>query len=346
METPATAEAFCADLAFFAVLGFGFPNMNIAHGVRVFEVERMGRVGRIGGVVKEIGKILAYLVAVLILGSFLAPPLYWAGQGLIESGHLVWLKRFGFQKYFNRAVLISAFVLLWPTVQWLRIRSLGEFRMERDEFWRRHLCQGILLGAGVMLVLGGVYSVFGIYVPKGSGVPWGKIGAALGSACVVSVLEETLFRGGIFGLFRRSLSGRGALWATSALFALVHFIKPNPNVRVPEVHWLSGFELLPHSFHQFGQPVLFLGGFLTLLVFGWVLGVAVERTGSLWMSIGIHGGLVFVKLSFERIMQNKGVCLPWVGSELQVGLIPVILLLGLGWAVMRLGRSGSVGGAA
>ena len=317
-----------------------------------FLVEPEAGLRTISGTLKEIGKILTYLCGVLICGALIAPPLYWALQSIMAAGYLTSWQRFGFQKYLNRGILISAFVLLWPMLKWLQIRGRSELKVESDVNWVRHLVQGLVVGAGVMAILAGGYFVFGVYQARPV-LEWSKLVTAASSAVVVSVLEESLFRGGINGLFRRSLSASGALWATSLLFAAVHFIKPDPSVKITEVFWWTGFELLPRSFHQFAKPLLFLGGFATLLVFGLMLGVAAWRTRSLWMSIGIHAGLVFVKLSFEKLTERKVEYLPWIGPELQVGLIPVALLLVAGGVVWMLTKrdfskgndcGGSVGG--
>ena len=276
---------------------------------------------------KEIGKILAYLCAVLLCGALLAPPLWWGVHALMDAGYLHSLQRYGFQKYLNRAVLLSAFVLLWPTLRWLQLRGRSELCLEPDPHRGRHLKLGLLLGAGAMALLATGYLCAGVYTLQTS-PRWWVLGSAALSGLVVSALEESLFRGGILGLFRRSLSTRAALWATSILFAAVHFIKPDPSATPPEITWRAGLLLLPHSFHQFANPVLFVGGFITLLIFGLLLGLAALRTRSLWMSFGIHAGLVFVKLGFEKLTDRRFTWLPWIGPELQVGLFPVLLLLG------------------
>jgi membrane protease YdiL (CAAX protease family) len=123
------------------------------------------------------------------------------------------------------------------------------------------------------------------------GVPeWAVWAKALCTGMVVGLLEESLFRGAIAGLLERSRGAGWALWGTSGLFAGVHFLKPDPSAKMEVVGWGSGFELVPRMFYQFSEPRLWLGGFGTLWVFGMVLGLAVRRTGSLWLSIGIHAG--------------------------------------------------------
>jgi len=293
--------------------------------------------------VKEAGKIIAYVCGVLVLGALLAPPLWWAAHAMMGMGFLLVLQKFGFQKYFNRSALVAALVLLKPLVGALGLRGWRPPLFARDTHWARRMVLGVALGAGAMAVLAGVYLWAGAYVWKGE-VSWREVGAVLASAVVVGVLEESVFRGVLGGLVERGMGvgreGR-ALWVTSGLFAALHFLKPDPSLVVGEVFWWSGFALLPHLFHQFTQPLLLLGGFGTLLVFGLLLGLAARRTGSLWMSIGLHGGLVLVKGLFSKGADRAMEWWPWSGPELQVGLLPVLVLflvLGLVWVLTRESR--------
>lgn len=309
-------------------------------------MERGVACATITGSVKEAGKILAYVCGVLVLGALVAPPLYWGAMALADAGVLVVLRKFPFQKYFNRGVLIAAVALFWPLVRWLGIRGWRPAVFRADPLWKGRLFKGALLGAGAMALLGGVYVAAGFYRFEHLPEP-GRVLSILAGAVVVGVLEEALFRGALTGLFERGMGSRAAWLAASGLFAVVHFLKPDPSVKVPEVGWTSGFALVPHSFHQFADPVLFWGGFGTLLTFGLVLGLAVRRTGSLWLSAGLHGGLVLVKELFSKSCERIAQYPPWVGPELQVGLAPVFMLLLAGLGVLLLtggARSGDAPG--
>jgi hypothetical protein len=103
--------------------------------------------------VKEIGKILTYLAAVLFLGAILAPGLYWAAHALADAGVLVVLRKYPFQKYFNRSLLLCAIALLWPFARWLGVSGKMNPTLEPDRHWKQHLGQGLFLGAGVMALL-------------------------------------------------------------------------------------------------------------------------------------------------------------------------------------------------
>ena len=274
--------------------------------------------------------LLAYFVAVIVLGALLAPPLYWAGQALAAHGMLTFLAGTEFQKFFNRAVLVAAVALLWPTVRALQLRSFRELGLIPDERRWQHAATGLCLAAIVVAAMALVYVSFDIYRWKKGDLPWGKVPWLFLSAVVVGVIEEALFRGAILGLFRRTLRPFAALFCVTAIFAAVHFLKPDEDFKITHVGWLSGFELLPHVFHQFTDPMTVLASFTTIFVLGWVCGYATLRTQSLWMAIGLHAGVVFVKMTFSKFTKRREELLPWIGDELQIGLVPVAVLVLLG----------------
>jgi membrane protease YdiL (CAAX protease family) len=282
---------------------------------------------------KEIAKIFAYLVAVVLLAAALAPPLYWAGQAVAARGVMPFLAETDFQKFFNRAALIAAIALLWPTIRWLRIAGWRDFGLLPDPRWKQHLLVGFLIAAAFVAAMAGAYVAMGVYKFKAV-LPWGHLPKLMLSAVVVSILEEALFRGAILGLFRRAAPVGVALFCTTFLFAAVHFLKPDDDVEITTVTWTSGFALLPHTFHQFTNPMMLLAGFTTLFVLGWVLGLATVRTHALWMSIGLHIGVIFVKMGFSKFTKRQEEYLPWIGRELQIGLVPVLVLALAGLAVL------------
>jgi len=275
---------------------------------------------------KEFGKILAYLAATVLLGALLAPPLFWLGQAVAARGVLTFLAETEFQKFFNRAVLVAAIALLWPATRWLRIGGWSELGLEPDPRWWRRFLTGFAVAALVVGAMAAVYVALDIYDWKKRDLPWIALPRLLLSALIIALLEEALFRGAIFGLFRRSMRPIVALFAVTFIFAAVHFLKPNDGVVITEVRWDSGFALLPHVFHQFGEPMTLLAGFTTIFTLGWVVGAATLRTRSLWLGIGFHAGLVFVKMSFSKFTKRQAEHLPWVGDKLEIGLVPVAAL--------------------
>lgn len=297
---------------------------------------------------KEIGKILLYLLAVVVIGAVIAPPLYWLGQDALELGARHGLAAFHqengrtvatgflaflaqkFRRYFDRAILVAACALLWPLVVSLKIRTLTDLGLQRDPARWRHFAFGLLVSVASVAALGAVAVGFGHYSFV-SPIPWGKIAFLPVGALAVAVIEESLFRGAIQGAVRRATSGAGTILFVSALYAVVHFLKPPENSAGPVlIIWSSGFAQALQAFWQFEELRLVFGGFITLFMVGVILGYARTRTRSLWMPVGLHTGWIIAKMGFNKIAHSRGETWPWFGSDLLTGLAPVLAVMAAG----------------
>src|ERR1051325_4050076 len=78
---------------------------------------------------KDAVRLLVYLIATVLLGALLAPPLFWAAQSLIAHGTFTFLAKFDFETFFHRALLVAAIALLWPFIRSLEIRSLADLQL-------------------------------------------------------------------------------------------------------------------------------------------------------------------------------------------------------------------------
>ncbi|MEY5009663.1 MAG: hypothetical protein RLZZ253_802 [Verrucomicrobiota bacterium] len=287
---------------------------------------------------KDLLKILGYFLGTLILGCLLAPPLFQAGQSLGQV--LPFIPKADFEKYFHRAVLLAALALLPLLARSLRIRSLAELGMEKDPAALRHYCFGFAASGLTVLVMATGYVLCGFYRFK-SVLPWEAVPKILLSALAVGFLEEAIFRGILQGVFQRSFSRIAALVSATLIFSSLHFLRAEEAAPIPDgsVCWSSAFTLLPGLFYKFKDPARLLSEWTTLTVFGAVLGLARMQTRAIWASAGLHTGLVFVKMAFSKFSKRTGECLPFIGSELQIGLVPVAALLicgcVVGWRLSR-----------
>ena len=265
----------------------------------------------------------------------MAPPLFWLGQSLIAHGILPSLARFDFESYFHRALLIAALILLWPLLRALRIGSWHDLALEKNPRAGADLAIGFAIAAIPLLCCGAVIIALHIYSLR-HGFLWQKMPTVLVAASIVPVLEELLFRGFILGVLLRSFSRLGALLLTSGLFSIVHFLKaPDQTTPNDAVRWFSGFDSIAHSFGQFADPMLFAAGFLTLFALGCILADARLQTSSLLLPIGLHAGWIFANGTFSKAAHRETLALPWLGKDLLVGIVPLILALA-SWVLMRL----------
>ena len=284
-------------------------------------------------------KIAAYLLAALLLGAILAPPLFWGGHALGGAvPALAWLQRTDFQRYFDRAMFLAALLLLWPTVRALRIGSWRELGLRPDPRAGRNAAFGFVAAGGLLWLLGIVLWQTGAYLPRPK-APWGEFGGFLVTALAVGAAEEAFFRGALYGLVRRTARPATALVFVAALFAVLHFLKPPPGaVPLTDVRWSSGFVLLPRAFWQWEDPQLVLGGLLTLLAVALVLGYARQRTGALWLPVGLHAGWVFGLKTFNKASRHPARPSFWIGDDLLHGFLPIAvvgLTGGLVWLWLR-----------
>jgi uncharacterized protein len=284
---------------------------------------------------RQAAKIVAYAAAVVILGCALAPLLWWGGRALVDSGSAPFLAEFAFPKYFNRAVLVSALLLAWPLLRWLGVRSWRELGLDPNPRRFVHLGTGWGIAVtGLMLVALLLLAIGKFKLRK----HWhmDTIVSRTISAWVVAVIEESFFRGALLGVLRRHLPWPKALAFVSVFFGCLHFVRP-PKHFAPmgEITVWSGFELLPQLLWQWGNPRLVVGGLLTLILVGAILGYSVIKTRSLYFAVGLHAGWVMALKIFDHLAKRKMKVSFWFGRDLVTGLGPV-LMLGLTFAVVAL----------
>ncbi len=285
------------------------------------------------------------------MGAIVSPYLCWGAQALLqwlqETGRIAdtheqqsWplseISKAGFERFFNRSVQFAALLGL-PLL--VRASRGGERLLPSLSFTRQSAMQlfiGFILAGGILLGLGAAYCHWGIYTWGGK-QPWSlgiAVGAPITAAIGAGIGEELIFRGLILGMMLRSMGTRSAVFCSTFLFAIVHFIKPPDGLSIDPSHieWSTGFWLLGRIITHFSQWDVLLAEFGTLFAVGWVLAWARVRTGALWASLGLHAGWVFSLKCFTGVTRGSkalrhGDYLPWVGENLKVGLVPLVVVL-------------------
>ena len=306
----------------------------------------------------EVLKITVYLVSTMLLGAILAPPLFlsckWVvAQGWLEGGPLdslnAALERSKFSRYFNRAMMLSAILMIYPTIRWIRSginntdRLRNNIALQSNPHRWKQLGLGFFLALIPLLLMGWVYVKVGYYVPRNpDDFEWSRVIInALSAAAGAAILEECFFRWGLMGLVLRTTNAFKSLLFVTFIYTLVHFLKPPPELQMPTVVWSTGFWFVGQIFAQFGNPVFIMAEFATLFTVGWILGYVRLKTSSLWMGIGLHAGWIFGIKLFSPITRKKmalAEMLPWAGKDLKTGIIPMVVVLLTGivvWIILR-----------
>ncbi len=295
-------------------------------------------------------KILVFVLATVVIGATLAPLLYQGGkhvvaEGWIEEGPLSGLHgsmdRATFSRYFNRAIMISALVLIGPMLSWLKKGKPSEKRpflasldLAPNPAWWRHLLVGFVVAASSLLLLGAWYVSQGWYATRESeDTLFQIILQALGTGFAVGFLEEFVFRGALYAVLGKVLRPRSLFFVIAIFFALIHFFQAPRTLVVGEVTSITGFwfvgRIFEYFFSQFGDLYFLLSEFAVLLAIGLVLGYTREVTRSLWLGIGLHAGWVFgVKMLSPMTSRafERSELMPWLGDTLRVGLVSTLVV--------------------
>lgn len=290
-------------------------------------------------------KLILYLIAVMLGGALLAPALYdfgqvgaaWlgshplgetaAGQSLLHS-----IRRAHFTRYFNRSALICAIIFIWPFLRWVKLDCSLLPSWKPFNTGLKQWGLGFVLASGLLLLLGFLFLGAGAYRLRP--VPgWSHFSEAVSAALGASLVEEFFFRSLLLGLLLRTMPIRVALFWSTFVFALVHFLKPPENWQIPshQIDWASGFLVLGQIAKGFGNFQFLLAEFATLFAVGWVLTSVRLQTGALWAGMGLHAGWVFGLKYFSGLTLYQKGWLPWVGMNLKIGVAPLLTVLLTGW---------------
>lgn len=236
--------------------------------------------------------LVIYFIVVFVGGALLAPWLYWFAQHAAHG----FPKICGapFHRFADRSFLILALAGLWPLLRALGAKSAGDLGIVPPYGQSRKFSGGLALGFFSLAVVAGIALGFGGRVFAQNLTAHkivGTIFSALATAAIVATLEEILFRGGIFGGLRRVIYWPAALVVSSAIYALTHFLQRSE--LAGSVAWNSGLVLLPQILAGFADFHALVPGFFNLTLAGILLGLAYQRTGNLYFSIGLHAGWVF-----------------------------------------------------
>ncbi len=267
-----------------------------------------------------------------MVGALLAPLLFWSAQSLAAHGVFSFLARYDFETFFHRALLVAAVLLLWPFLRVSHVQRMADLSLTPNPRWGRDFVAGTVVSVVPLLCCGALLIAFHIYSFRHS-FAWPRFGKMLVASITVPFIEEAFFRGIVLGVLLRTGRKYIAIFAVSAIFAAVHFLKA-PERTSAIVTWTSGFSSIAHAFDGIGDPMMMASALATLFFIGWILADARVLTHSLWLSIGLHAGWIFGSGAFSRLARQQTLAFPWIGKNMLVGIIPIAVAL-LTWLVMR-----------
>jgi hypothetical protein len=294
---------------------------------------------------RPVRSLLIYFVLVFVGGALLAPWLYWFTLDL--AAHLPLFDKLAsnpFHRFVGRSLLGAALLGLWPLLRSCRMLHWRDVGLNAGGRSPAGVVFGFLLGFGSLacvalpaISLGGR----SINPAHSSAQIVGHVFSAALAAIIVSILEEILFRGALFGILRKALSWPKALVLSSAVYALAHFLQKADSPGPP--NWWSGLALLPKMF-QGGPPLI--PAVFTLFVAGAVLALAYQRTGALFFSMGLHAGWIFWLKFYGFLTVKTPGANPsiWGADTLIDGWLALPILGCVFWIVSRMKIAGEGAG--
>ena len=304
----------------------------------------------------DVFRILIYVSVSFLLAALISPLLFNAGKNFAEvfadkdtTDTFSWLGKKAakaeFDTYFKRALLLTALLGLWPLIRAIRPRRptdddsvwLPLFRRPGNSLLSgpRQCSLGFFSCGGIFLIMALLIHIQGwrIWDPTVSTNEIPNLALkSLQPAIAVSFLEEILFRGLLMGVFLRSFRPAFTILAISLLFAFVHFLQPPSGTNVSDPYALTaGFEMLALIGQRFLEPQLLIFSFSSLFLTGIILAIARQRTGSIWLPIGMHAGWIFsvqlyMKLTEHHPNHANGAGI-YLGDSIREGVLPLTALI-------------------
>jgi len=274
------------------------------------------------------------ILASLLLSCLISPVIYVLIQflrGLSPGMHHA--LDFPFDRVMRRVVLVVTILLFYRERAKLEIMSLASIGMRREPGWRSLLCRGWILGTCSLALMLVIMLLFGSRRPEtsfsGSWDLTRQLVIASLSGAVVGFIEEPFFRGFILQSLFKDMRRSTSVVAMSLFFAIVHFFNASDMPPAHGFHPLLGFKALVYFFQPLLSPSELIPGFIGLFLVSIVLAYAYLRTGSLYLSIGLHAGWVFGIKAETLFLDRINSVAPWFFGDGRVvtGVFGWIMLL-------------------
>jgi membrane protease YdiL (CAAX protease family) len=251
-------------------------------------------------------RLLIFMLLILALTCVISPWLAMGAYWFATQGSPWPMEPYSFSRIFNRTFIISGIALFFACRRWLKIESFSQLGLVASFNESRDLLVGWALAIASMVALAAAMSFAGVFTPDfrlSLSESLSECASALLAGISVGFFEEIFFRGILFkGLLAEGNRVRAYILA-NLFYSALHFVKPGERYVLEQFDPLAGFPHLFSTFAPFLDPASILPGLFGLFLIGAVLSYALERTGFLYLSIGLHAGWVF-SLKTIRVFGN------------------------------------------
>ena len=312
----------------------------------------------------DLTKVTLFFILTILVSAVISPWIYNAGMLLAEVGQsrtlnpiLDWLANrcvgAPFASYYDHTLLVSAFALAGPFIMWCHLSNQGAKQLPSP--WRIKLTQStnsiqngqvlyrnsnarLHLGIGI-LITGSLVAISVVLIQMNGWLAfhqpadyWITMLKGLGSAVVIALVSECIFRGVLMGVFLRAMHPALAMVFISLSYAIICSLLPTGNETLANPDKAdAGFRMITIMVDNLMTLEKFVFSFMLLFCFGLVLSYARYRTASLWLPIGLHLGFIFSLNTMLQITvpgpQSSQMPKILTGDDGLSGLLPFFLLI-------------------
>ncbi len=217
-----------------------------------------------------------------------------------------------FPRIFDRTVMGTLLIAILLTA---RAFKLGE-RLVNGFARPAKNAPRALAGFAVAIAAMGALAILAIIV---GGPGTGTIAALayravryLPAAAAIAIIEEGFFRAFLLDGMKSDFGRRGAIIASSAVYALAHLVRSPAHLYVSGLEPAAGARNVIAVLAQLADPRLIIPPLIGLFLIGLVLGEAFVLTGTVYFSIGIHAGLIVGLKSWPVIAPDRSTLPGWL----------------------------------
>lgn len=204
-----------------------------------------------------------------------------------------------FRKYLTYATLISGLIISGVYLQLYNLLTFKAFGFsgEAVKFLSRML-NGFVYGMIIILMIEILLFLLGIHeLDSTRSITLNSISLLLVKGLLAGLLigfiEESIFRGAFFSGLYKQTGAVITVFFTSLLYSTVHFIRYRDLPADVDIGWLTGITMMAEAFRRFHEWSI-LDYFLTLFIFGVLLGLLRLKHKNIATCIGVHAGVVML----------------------------------------------------
>jgi CAAX protease family protein len=235
-----------------------------------------------------------FVVLTFFVGAIFAYPLKLLLDPVLELA---------FRKYLTYATLISGLFISGIYLHHYKLLSFKAFGYSGKPIkFLNGIFNGFIYGVLIMLGIEIILLLLDIHeIDSSRSFTFNAISIVLAKAILVGLLiafiEESIFRGALFSGLYKQTGATIAVFFSSLIYATVHFIRYRDLPAETDIGWFTGISMMPEAFRRFYEWSI-VDYFLTLFVFGVLLGLLRLKHKSIAACIGAHAGIVMlIKLS-------------------------------------------------